>query len=274
MEEVKETNNGKEKESLNALDSEDIFSNFDNSDEDTSSIFDAIMGSDISEEETSTDESKTETSVSDNTNELAFTDNSDANSEIPQTDIQNEVQDDRQDPKNKDTESQILLQKTNEEVFGDDFADLLSSEEALDTEEHKRKEDPVTFSTAGLDDDPFGDTLFAKATPSKAGIDSDNPFAELEGIGKPASIDDGNPFADLDSKATGNISTVNEGDDGNPFSGDGNPFAQKEKADRSNSPASNNKPSFFDDLGSPFTSTDQGSNQEDISIDDFLKSIS
>ena len=108
--------------------------------------------------------------------------------------------------------------------------------------------------SAGLDDDPFGDSLFAETSQPTAGVGSDNPFAELENEKTASPIDDGNPFAEMSNGS--------------------NPFSQMEKADKSKKTLASSDDSVFDDVGSPFSSMKPGNNQEDTSIDDFLKSIS
>lgn len=175
MAEEHDFNKEKQEEGMGNLDSKDIFSDFNVSDENTSDIFDAIMTSDIPDEDAS---------------------------------AENGVED-------------AILTST---------------------------------GTAGLDDDPFGDSLFAETPQATAGIDSENPFAELENEKTATSVDYGNPFAYMNN--------------------DGNPFADMEKAGKSKDSLASNDDSVFGDSSSPFASTKQGDDQENTSIDDFLKSIS
>lgn len=323
MENVKDKNNEKGLESANALDSNDIFSAFDNSNEDTSSIFNAIMSSEISDEDSSFKDAETEAPKSKSTSNTSDSVNSDEpipteKQDKKQDDGSVDVQDEAQKSVIHDTESQVTPQK-NETLFSDNFfADFKGDkesvsldestnlEESTDTDkiitkeelagpvELKKKEEATdnnasdegwnsffssnppsdTTGTAGLDDDPFGEALFTDTQQGKAGIDSDNPFAGLETQDATAAIEDGNPFADMGNDVLGGKSTASDEGDGNPFSEDYSSL-QDEKTDRSNnSPVSNNDQSIFDDLSSPFASNGEKSDQDDISIDEFLKSIS
>lgn len=78
-----------------------------------------------------------------------------------------------------------------------------------------------SFGSAGLDENPFGDSLFGSTSTDNEEEDDGNPFADFDKSlsstkSKKESIDDGNPFADLDN--------------GNPFD-DGNPFADLNSTD-------------------------------------------
>lgn len=321
MENIKDKNNEKGLESANALDSNDIFSAFDNSNEDTSSIFNAIMSSEISDEESSLKDSETVASTSESTSNTSDSVNSEEAIPNEKQDKMQEdgfidVQDEAQESVILETESQVTP-KNNETQFSDNFfADFKGDKESVSLEEStnleestdtvitkkelagpvelKRKEEVVgnntsdkscisfsssnsqsdTTGTAGLDEDPFGEALFTDTPQGKAGIDSDNPFAGLETQEETAAIDDGNPFADMVNDVLGGKSIESDEGDGNPFN-EGYSALQNEKADRSkNSPVSNNDQSIFDDLSSPFASNGGKSDQDDISIDEFLKSIS
>lgn len=208
MVEGNDVNKGGFDEGISNVDSSDIFSNFNEGDENTSDIFNAIMNSDIPNGETSIEDAGEDTGMEEGKKEEA-------------------------------SEEDLFLAEGNSPFFSNDVLNGTGS--------------------AGLDDDPFGDTLFAETPHASAGIDSDNPFAELENNETATSVDDGNPFAEMDNGS--------EIDDGNPFS-------QIEKADKSEDTLASNDSSFFEDSCSPFASTKPGGDQEDTSIDDFLKSIS
>lgn len=204
MVEGNDFNKGKLGEDMGILDSKDIFSDLNVSDENTSDIFNAIMNSDAPDE-------------------VASVENG----------VENAVIDDGE--KGETSGKDQVMAEDDSSFFSNDIS--------------------MNSGSAGLDDDPFEDSLFAEVPQAAAGIDSDNPFAELENEKTAASVDDGNPFAQMND--------------------DGNPFAQMEKAGKSNdSLVGNDDGSIFGDTGSPFASIKQGDCQEDISVDDFLKSIS
>lgn len=154
-----------------------------------------------------------------------------------------------------------------------------------------------TNGTAGLDEDPFGSSLFDDKPHTIAGIDNDNPFVDMEcnssivdngnpfaGIDSmPSAIDDGNPFADMECSSP-------SVDNGNPFAGidgipsgnnDGNPFTNMEVSYNINENNSRitKSPSPFDIETNISNSESQLSPTEtegntDISVDDFLKTLS
>lgn len=219
MVEEKDFNQGQFDEGISSIDSNDIFSDFNDGDDNTSDIFNAIMNSDIPNEEASIEEAGEDTGMNEGMEEGK-----------------------------KEEKPEEELKEPGEEQFPTEGNSSFFSNDIL-----------TNTVSAGLDDDPFGGSLFAEAPHTAAGIDSDNPFVELEDKETTTSVDDGNPFAEMN-----NDSAID----------DGNPFSKMEKADKSKDSLASNDGSFFDDSCSPFSSTNLGGNQEDTSIDDFLKSIS
>jgi hypothetical protein len=124
---------------------------------------------------------------------------------------------------------------------GNPFADM------LDTSVDSKKQTSTMGS--GLDDNPFGTSLFAKDKQETAGIDDDNPFASLNFSQSDKTEDeDDNPFATTD---TSNLK-------------EDNPFAQMMSDDS------------VDD--NPFSSNSTDSNaksnaDEEDDIDEFFKSL-
>ena len=124
---------------------------------------------------------------------------------------------------------------------GNPFADM------LDTSVDSKKQ--TSTMGGGLDDNPFGTSLFAKDKQEAAGIDDDNPFASLDFSQSDKTEDeDDNPFATTD---TSNLK-------------EDNPFAQMMSDDS------------VDD--NPFSSNSTDSNaksnaDEEDDIDEFFKSL-
>lgn len=124
---------------------------------------------------------------------------------------------------------------------GNPFADM------LDTSVDSKKQ--TSTMGGGLDDNPFGTSLFAKDKQEAAGIDDDNPFASLNFSQSDKTEDeDDNPFATTD---TSNLK-------------EDNPFAQMMSDDS------------VDD--NPFSSNSTDSNaksnaDEEDDIDEFFKSL-
>ena len=255
---------------------------FNNDNEDTSSILDTIMSTEISEEEgekedeqkenkEKEDEEKEDENHEDHENEaeqidpivdqdspVADKDNDDLGSSFDNT-----LDSDSFDPNDPFS---AITEDSKDETYtsSDDISSFLGDDSIEAT------------GLAGLDDDPFGSSLFDSHPQATAGIDDDNPFADL--ITNPSPTNNGDPFADNGDPFANNDNPFTAPDDSS--TNNDNPFANMIDTSAGNKVLEHTKKSGspFDDVGndngpeSPFGSSEPEGN-DNISIDDFLKSL-
>lgn len=154
------------------------------------------------------------------------------NSDTPEDadEKQNSPTDDSQGQKvsASETKGAYIPEAKEKASFDDFFSSFAGSEHGS-----VKKENPIE-ETAGLDENPFGDSLFKTSADSfgSAGLD-ENPFGDSlfgDNTTTANEEDDGNPFADFDKSFSSINSKEGSTNDCNPFadSDDENPFADSD----------------------------------------------
>lgn len=141
--------------------------------------------------------------------------------------VEGESSDSEEETTEKTDDDFFVEEKKPDNGVDDFFAESETSDNAIDdffSDSSDNIAEEKQTGVAGLDDDPFGASLFGESAETSygtAGID-DNPFGDSlfgsQDAEEEAGLDDGNPFADLiDSKSSENDSKEEPADDENPF---------------------------------------------------------